>query len=175
MRLPRQPESAPDKTGALLKLALLCLLLLAVLAGATWYQQSMVSPGAVRHDCDLQQGSCQLKVGDGTLRLEAGPLPLRSLSPLKLSLSLDGMDARRIRADLQGAEMYMGINQFELEPATDPKTSGADKTDLPIRSQHWQGKTELAVCTTGSMVWQLTLEIETPEGPQQHLFEFEAR
>ncbi len=154
-------NQAPEQSGSPVKLVMLGLLLLTVLASATWYQQTLApQAGVLRHDCNLQQGACRIELSNGRLQLEAGPLPMRSLSPLNLALSVDGLDAKRILADLQGADMYMGINQFELQ-----RSSAA----------HWQGQTELAVCTTGSMRWQLTLAIETPEGTQQHLFEFEAR
>ncbi len=156
-----QPNPAPEKTGTLIKFTILGLILMAVLASASWYQRSLApQAGVIRHDCDLQQGACQIELGTGRLLLEAGPLPMRSLSPLNLALSLNGIEAKRILADLQGADMYMGINQFELQYSP---------------GSNWHGQTELAVCTTGSMRWQLTLEIETPEGTQQHLFEFEAK
>ncbi|GAA0687366.1 hypothetical protein GCM10009104_11810 [Marinobacterium maritimum] len=166
-----QPNQTAGQKGSLIQFLLLGLLLLAVLAGATWYQQSLApQAGVIRHECDLQQGPCQIELSNGRLQLEAGPLPMRSLSPLKLALSLDGMNANRILADLQGADMYMGINQFELQRISETNSADTSSANTP-----WQGQTELAVCTTGSMRWQLTLAIETPEGTQQHLFEFEAR
>lgn len=157
----QEPEKKPEKKDALIKFALLGMLLLAVLAGASWYQQTLApQDGTVRHDCDLQQGLCHVELNNSRLELEAGPLPIRSLSQLNLTLNLEGLDARRIWADLQGADMYMGVNQFEFQ------------RDSALR---WRGHTELAVCVTGSMTWQLTLKIETPAGLQQHLFEFEAQ
>lgn len=157
----RHPNQAQSKKTAVTKLLLLSLLLLTVLAGASWYQQSLApQDGIVRHDCDLQQGSCQINLENGRLQLQAGPLPLGSLKPLNMTLSVDGISASQIQGELQGAEMYMGINQFDFEPDT---ASG------------WQAQTELAVCTSGSMRWQLKLAITTPKGIQQHLFEFEAR
>ncbi len=161
MTLPCHQNPVPKKNGALFQLILLGLLLLALLASASWYQQTQAPQADVmRHDCDLQQGACHVELSNGRLQLEAGPRPLRSLSPLNLALGLEGVEASRIRVDLQGAEMYMGINRFELQRGSDAR---------------WHGQTELAVCTTGSMLWQLTVEIETPKGPEQHLFEFEAR
>ncbi|GAA0784350.1 hypothetical protein [Marinobacterium sediminicola] len=161
MTLQRHQNQEPEKKDALIKFALLGMLLLAVLAGASWYQQTLApQDGTVRHDCDLQQGLCYIELNNSRLELEAGPLPIRSLSQLNLTLNLEGLDARRIWADLQGADMYMGVNQFEFQ------------RDSALR---WRGHTELAVCVTGRMTWQLTLKIETPAGLQQHLFEFEAQ
>lgn len=156
-----QNTQTPAASGALIRLLALGLLLAALLAGAVWYQQALAPAEGIRkHDCNLQQGPCQVALENGSLHLQAGPLPLRSLSPFKLELTLEGVEANRVTADLQGAEMYMGINRFELQPDA---------------ARHWLGETELAVCTTGTMLWRLTLEIDSPQGPIQHLFEFEAR
>lgn len=151
---------APGQSTSVLRFSLLALLLAALLAAALFAQQRLEPDRArVQHTCDLQQGPCRVTLAEGTLQLEASPRPLRSLTPIDLRVQLDGLQARQIQADLQGAEMYMGVNRFALQPAGD----------------HWQGRTELAVCTTGTMRWQLTLEIATDDGLQQHQFEFDAR
>ncbi|MBA4501182.1 hypothetical protein [Marinobacterium marinum] len=161
MTTPSQSSQAPGTAGHLIKFATLGLLLVAMLTGARWYQQQWApQTGVIHHDCDLQRGICQIELNNGRLQLEAGPLPMRSLSPLRLTLRADGIEATSILADLQGKDMYMGVNQFELTPSAESL---------------WHGQTELAVCTTGSMQWQLTLTIATPDTTQQHVFEFEAR
>lgn len=155
-------QHEPNTNGTLIKILVLALLLLAVLAGALWFQQSWgPQQGTNRHPCDLQQGPCKIELTQGTLQLDAGPLPLRSLSPIKLQLQLEGSEARQIKANLQGSDMYMGVNSFEFQPGD---TTG-----------QWLGQTELAVCTTGQMRWQLILDLITDSGTEQHLFEFEAR
>ncbi|MBV0933567.1 hypothetical protein [Marinobacterium weihaiense] len=145
-----------------MKIVLLALLLIIVLAAALTSQDLLTQEvGATRHACDLQQGPCTVELEDSRLTLEAGPRPLRSLTPITISVSIEGHQPDRVNARLQGAEMYMGINEFTLSPTAAPG--------------HWQGKTELAVCTTGTMLWQLQIDISDMTGSQQHLFEFEAR
>lgn len=57
--------------------------------------------------------------------------------------------------------MFMGVNQI-------PMTQQPDGT--------WQATTELAVCTTGKMVWLANIIIERAnQRPVKATFEFEAR
>lgn len=161
MPLTESKDPSSDTGLSLVKFGLLLSLLAVVLGSARWYQQSLAPDSlGTHHDCDLQQGSCNIKLGTGILQVDAGPLPLRSLNPLNLTLQFEGEQPEQITAELQGAEMYMGINRFELNPDG---------------QGNWYGKTELAVCTTGTMRWQLLLMLQTDTGPEQHLFEFNAR
>lgn len=145
-----------DKTGY--RWLLWAGLLLLILALASFAQQQMsADKGARFHDCDLQQGSCQF---DG-FNLSVGPAPIRSLQPLTLKLTAtEGGDYEQVVADLQGADMYMGQNRFNLAQS---------------ENNQWQANTELAVCTTGSMRWRLTLSLTRNGTTQQHQFEFEAQ
>lgn len=153
-----------------LKPLLLALLMAGLLAcfwlGARLLQQSLSSEAsALRVDCDLQQGPCRFELDGIPMELEAAPRPLRSLLPFELRLQLPEQPApevSRISAELQGVEMYMGQNRFEL--SADPGTAGL-----------WRGRSELAVCTTGEMRWYLLLTLETASGPKQARFEFDAR
>ena len=136
-------------------LAWVALLLLILAAAALTSQWLTASRGATVHDCDLQSGPCEM----GNFQVSLGPAPIASLKPL--TLNLEGTDTawEQVTADLQGADMYMGQNRITLN-----KTASG-----------WQGTTELAVCTTGTMRWRLTLTLSQGERHQQHLFEFDAR
>lgn len=133
-------------------------LLLFILALASFAQRQIsAGNGAKSHDCDLQLGSCQQ---DG-FNLSFGPTPIQSLQPLTLTLAATDDDRYdQVTADLQGADMYMGQNQFILEQTED---------------NLWQANTELAVCTTGSMKWRLTVSLTHNGTTQQHQFEFKAQ
>lgn len=130
------------------------LILILVLASLTG-QWLTATHGATAHECDLQSGPCQT----GRFNVSLGPTPIESLKPLTLTLEDSDTSWEQITADLQGVDMYMGQNRIHL--ARTP--SG------------WQGTTELAVCTTGTMRWRLTLTLSKGEHHQQHLFEFDAR
>ena len=67
---------------------------------------------------------------------------------MTLELATSNTNITKVWVDLQGVDMYMGVNQFELVD-----TGNA-----------WQGITELAVCTTGKMRWLARVIIEQSQG-----------
>ncbi|MGE4416189.1 MAG: hypothetical protein AB7D26_02940 [Marinobacterium sp.] len=151
-----------------LKPLLMALLMIGLLAsfwlGARLIQESLSSgTHAQTVDCDLQQGPCQFELDGVLMQLEATPRPLRSLLPFELFLQVQGeLDITQVNAELQGVEMYMGQNRFNL-------------TAEPGKSNLWRGRSELAICTTGEMRWYLLLMLETATGQKQARFEFNAR
>ncbi len=111
--------------------------------------------------CDLNQSSCSASNGRVSVSFGLTPVPIRSLQTLTADLRLDGLQADRIQLSLEGRDMYMGLNQIALTPGALPG--------------QWLGSTELAVCTTGRMIWRARLIIE---GQGQRLttwFDFAAR
>ena len=142
----------------LLKWAGLAVLTVFVVAAALLAQQTLrVGQGAEQHACDLQQGTCEA----GDILVSITPRPIQSLQPFILEVRTDDSSVDRITADLQGAEMYMGQNRFSLAPV-----AGENR---------WQGSSELAVCTTGTMRWRLTLTLLRDDRAIQHQFEFDAK
>ena len=94
--------------------------------------------------CDINLESCQLDLKEGQrLSLTMNPAPAASLTPLTFTLLVKGEQPQGVWLDLQGTEEYMGINQ----------------TPFIYEAGVWRGKTELAVCTTGRMLWQGRLMI----------------
>jgi hypothetical protein len=78
---------------------------------------------------------------------------------MTLMAETDLPEVNRVWVDLQGADMYMGVNQFEME-----------------KSDHqWQGKTQLAVCTTGTMTWLAKVIFETDSEQEIVELRFDAR
>ncbi|WP_299198135.1 hypothetical protein [uncultured Amphritea sp.] len=145
----------------------LYLILLAGFILAVWLGSSMFSlpsseaPG-VASTCDLNKQSCTVDMGEVSITLDIQPRPVRSLIPLNYRVSIDGARASKVMINLQGSEMYMGINQTELTPVE----------NIP---GDFSGKGELAVCTTGEMLWRLTVSAETAAGPLTTWFEFRAK
>jgi hypothetical protein len=86
-------------------------------------------------------------------------MPARSLNNMTLVAETNLPGINRVWVDLQGADMYMGVNQFELEN---------------IESQ-WQGQTQLAVCTTGTMTWIAKVIFETDTEQKIVELRFDAR
>ena len=112
--------------------------------------------------CDLHTGACIASRGNQQLQLRITPGPLESLKPLDVEVRLQHLDARQVMLDLQGVDMYMGLNQIHL-------------TQDETRPDIWRGTTELAVCTTGEMTWQASVYVDTPEHLYSTAFNFDAR
>ncbi len=99
--------------------------------------------------CNINLESCQLDLNKGQqLSLTMNPAPAASLTPLTFTLAVAGEQPQGVWLDLQGTEEYMGINQ----------------TPFIFEDGVWRGKTELAVCTTGRMLWQGRLIITQQSG-----------
>jgi len=136
--------------------------LAAALGSALWLQQRGESDATVV-DCDLLVGPCEFTTNAGVAWLELSPRPISSASPFQVNVSYPGDAPSNIWIDLQGKEMYMGINQVTLE-----------RTD-ESQSKHWKAEANLGICTTGIMRWVLNLILEQKDGQEVYRFEFDAR
>ena len=136
-----------------ISLSLICSIVL-----LTWASQLFLGPKPVSH-CDINSGRCEVVNDDIRYHFTLGPMPARSLNSMTLTAETDLPEVNRVWVDLQGADMYMGVNQFEME-----------------KSDHlWQGKTQLAVCTTGTMTWLAKVIFETDSEQEIVELRFDAR
>lgn len=111
--------------------------------------------------CDINLSRCSADTDQIRISFGLTPRPIRSLETLNADLQLEGVNAEQVTLSLEGRDMYMGINQVSLTPGA--------------QSGQWLGTTELALCSTGTMVWRARLDII---GAGRHLttwFDFEAR
>ncbi len=124
-------------------------------------QRSMVF--SLAENCDLNTAPCTASDGDKSISLAITPQQIASLVPLTFSVSLTNIDAHSVVLDIQGKDMFMGINQIKLSPSSDGKA--------------WEGVTELAVCTTDSMFWKASILVypDATAIPDKATFEFEAK
>lgn len=124
-------------------------------------QQSI--PFTTSENCDLKKTKCIAVKGDRSISLEIIPKNIGSLVPLTFSVTLHNIEAQSILLDIQGKEMYMGINQIKLSPA-----SGKN---------NWIGTTELAICTTGMMTWNASVLAYSDQSAEPDIatFEFESK
>lgn len=147
----------------------LLLLLFAVIIFALWAlphyfnMDSSAVEDLHSADCLLNHGECSAVSDHQKVSLSISDQPLVSLKPLTFSAALKGIEAEQVVLDLKGKEMYMGINQTEMK--------------FDSESQTWIATTELAVCTTGTMLWQADIKILPPntDQPITATFEFEAK
>lgn len=142
------------------------MILALILTGAIGYKLSpLLLPKAdvfIQSDpgCDLHRAPCTARLPDGArLTLALTPRPIPVTAPLQIEVSLEGLDAERVKVDFAGVEMSMGYNRPVLVAVTPRKHVG---------------QATLPVCVTGRMLWQATVLVET-EGKRIAVpFRFEA-
>lgn len=102
------------------------------------------------HACDLQQGPCTLRFGDGaTVTLSITPRPVEMLEPLTLQVQTEGIEPWSVAVDFQGINMNMGYNRPELT------AEGAGR---------YTGSTMLPVCVRERMDWKVQVMVRNAEG-----------
>ena len=156
-----QPETQKSRSQYLY-LILLGGFILAVWLGASMFSLPSAEAPGIASNCDLNDKSCTVHMGEVSLTLDIQPRPVRSMAPLNYRVSIVGARASNVLISLQGSEMYMGINQTPL-------------TAVESKPGVFSGQGELAVCTTGEMLWRLTVSAETAAGPLNTWFEFRVK
>lgn len=136
---------------------LLTLALSGLLIAVIWLNQSDLQSNQSQ-SCDLNLNTCTAEVGDRTISLTLNPAPAKSLTPLTFTAEIKGNQPEAVWLDIQGEEMYMGLNQPEMR----------------LRDGRWSTQTELAVCTTGRMRWKTTLVLVDGDTQSQASFYFDA-
>jgi len=149
------------KRRAVVIITLLLAGLAALMLLPEYLQQNSTAIELTPQPCDLHTGFCEAVLSEKRVRLSITPGPLHSMKPLQVLVQIEGIDAQAVLLDIQGRDMYMGINQTQLH-STD-RTSG-----------DWSGNTELAVCTTGEMTWRAYLIIDDSTTTYSTWFDFSA-
>jgi len=97
--------------------------------------------------CDLQAGLCTSTIpGGGRIQLGIAPHPIPLLRPIKLVVTVEGLDARMVEVDFVGVEMNMGYNRYTL------KAQG---------NGQYSSEATLPVCISGRMAWQASVIVTT--------------
>ena len=95
--------------------------------------------------CDLQAGPCSSDLpGGGRVEFTIAPRPIPLLEPLRLSVKVQGMEARAVEVDVTGVDMNMGYNRPQLQRDNNGQ---------------FTGQTTLPVCITGRMAWQAVVVV----------------
>lgn len=95
--------------------------------------------------CNLQEGPCSSAIpGGGRIEFAIAPRPIPLLQPLRLSVQVQGMEARAVEVDFTGVDMNMGFNRPQLQRENNGRFSG---------------QTTLPVCITGRMAWQAVVVV----------------
>lgn len=156
-----QPKANNSSANALY-LILLGGFILAVWVGSSMFSLPTHEATGVKSHCDINRQACTVNMGQARLTLDIQPRPIRSMTPLNYQVTIEGGDASEVMVNLQGSEMFMGINQTAL-------------TAVEGKPGVFQGVGQLAVCTTGEMLWHLTVSADSAAGPLSTWFEFRAK
>jgi len=97
--------------------------------------------------CELNKQACHADVpGGGRIELSIMPHPIPVVMPLQVSVGLSGVEASKVEIDFAGVTMNMGYNRKTLDA---------------LGNGNFSGDAMLPVCISGSMLWQVTLLVET--------------
>ncbi|WP_417221842.1 hypothetical protein [Amphritea sp.] len=156
-----QPK-ANKSSANYLYLILLGGFILAVWLGSSIFSLPTNEAVGVESRCDINHQACTVNIGEARLTLDIQPRPIRSMTPFDYQVTIEGADVSEVMVNLQGSEMFMGINQTAL-------------TAVEGKPGVFHGVGQLAVCTTGEMLWHLTVSADTAAGPLSTWFEFRAK
>ncbi|MGB0466594.1 MAG: hypothetical protein ACPGF7_03555 [Pontibacterium sp.] len=152
----------------LLPLLSIGLLAVSLIFAVLWLPE-LLKPSAAQNlilttdnNCSIKESACTARSGKHSVTLRVAPREIKSAIPLDFQVQLEGIDASAISLNLEGRDMFMGINQVALQPT-------------PNQEGHWQGVNELGACTTGEMVWRARLNIQTKKDTFEAHFDFSAR
>lgn len=96
--------------------------------------------------CDLHRWACPAPLpGGGRIELSITPRPIPYLHTLRVEVTVQGVEARKVEVDFAGETMNMGFNRVALTAAADGR-------------QH--GEAALPVCVSGAMAWVATVIVE---------------
>jgi hypothetical protein len=154
--------SQTPRTLLMFTLTAVCLLASSLLLPRLLTTASQAPSLAMVPNCDLSVAPCTSRSNDQAMTLELVSGPALAGEALQFSLQLEGIHARSVTLQLEGRDMYMGINRLQL-------TESADQPGL------WRGRTKLAICTTEQMQWQARIEALGDTAPIIAHYEFSAQ
>lgn len=154
MRLSSKPAPHADKKPMTRKLLIdaVIFLLLAILGVVAYKLAPLLNPktdvALPLSTCNPGGQTCVATLPDGgLLEFSIAPRPIQSLKPLQLEVSVRGSQVKQIEVDFVGTDMKMGFNRPRLEE----------------QGERFVGQTSLPACITGTMEWDATVLVETPQ------------
>ncbi len=145
----------PSKNTRFLLWILIALLCLALAGVATYKIWPLLNPdiaamAPLDPDCDLRAGPCTGRFATGgSVSFEIDPKDIPVVKPLRLQVTLNGLEARKVEVDFKGVDMDMGFNRASLE------ASG---------NTGYSGKGMLPVCVRYAMEWEARVLVHTDRG-----------
>ena len=135
-------SSLKDITGIQWFFVLLALVWIGWSINYLWPESLPEASVSMPHDanCDLRAGPCISHLPDGaevSFSIEPRSIPL--LETLLLKVKVAGFAVEKVAVNLDGVDMYMGMNQVVLEPQGEG---------------FYQGHADLSVCIRDVMEWE---------------------
>lgn len=147
-----------DRRNFYPSLAAIVAMLVAAAAGLLWLPRADVSLPLVE-GCRLDRQACSAALpGGGRVGMALEPRPVPTSSPMRVIVTVEGVQAERVTVDFEGVDMNMGLHRLPL--------AAADGRHV--------GETTLPVCVTGRMVWQATVLLEVGRKNVTVPFRFES-
>lgn len=148
-----------DKSRFYSAYAVILAMIAAAAVGYLWLPRADV-PLPLVADCRLDRQICSVALPEGgRLEVSLEPRPVSSLAPIRVSVSVAGLQVGRVEVDFQGVDMNMGLQRMPLQAAGPGRFSG---------------EATLPVCATGQMLWQATVLIESGRKNISVPFRFES-
>ena len=102
---------------------IILIVVLAVFLAAGWFTSdyfsqpeiSVATPLSSPAGCDISRQSCSVSHGDMTITVDITPRNIRSMVPLEYQVQVTGIEAQSVMLELQGVDMFMGLNQTQLQ------------------------------------------------------------
>jgi hypothetical protein len=140
------------------------LLLISVAAAALYKVMPLLDPplaavAPLDPACDLRSAPCVSALpGGGQVELEVQPRRIPVVRPLRLTVRVRGLEARRVEVDFTGVDMNMGYNRPELRR---------------VEHGHFAGTAMLPVCVRARMTWEARVLLHTADGLLAAPFRFD--
>ena len=132
-------------------------MLAAATAGYVWLPRADVSLPLVE-GCRLDRQVCSAALPGGG-RVEVALESMAAAGPMRVTVSVTGVQADRVKVGFQGVEMNMGLHVLPL---------------AAVDEGRFAGETTLPVCATGRMIWQATVLLEIGRKDISVPFRFES-
>ena len=149
------------KSGRLWTIA--ALLVFAIMMAVSYKLKDILEPrvsaaAALDESCDLRKGPCVSELPNGgKVSFSLSPNDIPILRPLKLQVTIEGVDVSSVEVDFVGLGMEMGYNRSALED------DGQNQ---------FTGKAILPVCVRSKMDWEAKVLLKTDKGLLMAPFRF---
>jgi hypothetical protein len=128
-------------------------------ASWTTLNPEVVERAPLNSSCDLASGPCTVTfAGAGQVKLDILPRGIPPLKPLRLEVTLSGIEPATVELDFSGTDMNMGFNRVSLESSAQGRFTGTGV---------------LPVCVRSSMRWEALVLLSTADGVLAAPFRFE--